>query len=325
MKEEQTTKPLSNTEHSRRRMASAFSSLEQLNEYYEFFLSAREKIMKQRKAENKLSKLVAERAFEAECHFRLLLSLGIESLNEVRYSGMLEASIRKAVELFPSKQGLSDFNEMQKEAFDKIKRYCPDADISMLDKGVKLLMPQLIDIKSDGKALHIKKSSGEGQYTLILEPKPRPGHIGRVDVDEFFGSGPAQTSIMSTFATMAEDTCHHKQWEMRAERVAGVVDVYGSAIATLAWARESFYRHARRTDEVGLGAFEGRDGVVIAIIVAAIVGLIFVVGGVATDCFECILVGVSFLVGAAAMLLCALTGAACTLFFGPIGIPIPPL
>lgn len=243
----------------------------------------------------RLGRVLADRAYEAEKNARILISIGIDSLNQLADTGVLYQGIREA-----SRDVASNRDRVQ-GALKKLRRVLK-ASVETLDTGFiveveKLLQHRRVVIQHHDESLEVSVLTRDGesrQFAIVSKP-PNSGRLGRVNGQEFF-NGSKNGSITSQAPIIGLDDCHHKDQRVR-NRLSRHLDPYNSLIGNLALAKEMMYNHARRVDELGITAFQGNTGddqcnalivalvCVVALVIAAAVGILgrnVSVGGGAT-------------------------------------------
>lgn len=215
---------------------------------------------------------LADRAAHAELHVRLLLSAGMDALNELNDVGLLV--------LDPTDEEIDAFNNTHitrglARMAEFLRERIPNQRWDWLESAGHLV---------EGVELSIERREGMLRSTLthsgqstIVDFDPKASHT-RVSTEAFFSSGPDRFYI-PTSAIFAG-----------AENVSGPVSSYDAAVGAMAFAREWVYRHARNAAELGppdrTGGGPVIAGIAIALailaaaaaIVAAVAGIICAAG-----------------------------------------------
>jgi hypothetical protein len=259
----------------------ALSTIERLTTYRRLLNDARNEVKRQPHKSVRLSQYVAERAFETEKHLRVFVKEGIDTINELRDSGRLELLINESIKHVSERKGLTVLDD----AIKRIKQYSEqdyhNRDTAWLDEYSLLLKERVRDISVDKGRLLISAIVGGEEREFIIEPTPRPGHLGRISAEDFFNPLDAGILVTSAPPVFVPNNCHHQQLGISLQPKERVVDIYGNLVGSLAYVREAFYRHARKTKEVGLGAFTGKtpEEVVTIGTVISVYGLAMVIIG----------------------------------------------
>jgi len=248
-----------------------------LDSYRRLLETARKRATDDPDEGRRLTQPVADRAFEAEAALRVLLKECIDSLNELKDTGRLEAALRAAASKIDD-----DWKKQLREKLEKIQESLREIAggeaIDLAGGAMQLVSERITRVVRDRDGLRIALGKGDDAVEFVLEPSPRPGHTGRISSDAFFSTRAGGVAFGPMAAVLIEPTCHHERAMMPLQTEDGIIDVYGAVLGNMAYAREAMYRHARKTAEIGLGAFKGKDvftAIGIALVVAGAVALIW--------------------------------------------------
>lgn len=197
---------------------------------------------------------LADRAALAELHMRVLLSAGLDALNELNDLGVLDEP--------PDDDTLQTFNntaaaDTVTHVLQTLRERAPDQRWLGLETARQLVEGVELRVERDDRGLRAEITHS-GQTTIVrLDPEAR---ASRVSTKAFFSDG-ADRIYVSTSAVFAPETDE-------ASPVAG----YDALIGGMAFAREWVYRHACNAAELGPPAGTGGGPVVavIAVVLAVI-------------------------------------------------------
>jgi hypothetical protein len=202
---------------------------------------------------------LADRAAEAELHMRVVLSAGMDAVNELQDLGLLEHALRTtaADPAAFNKVKLTDVVEQIATAF---RERMPEQRWDWLANAGKLVEGIEVRVEADGEGLRgTVTHAGKSSVTRLS----LGASVSRVRTEAFFSAGPDRVYVPTSaiFAPVDE--------------TPAPVAAYDAVVGRLAFAREWVYRHARNARELGPPAWTGGGGVaaVIAIVVAVIVAL----------------------------------------------------
>ena len=197
---------------------------------------------------------LAERAAEAELHGRVVLSAGMDALNELHDLGLLNDA--------PTDQDLEAFNKMKlTEAMDEVaevfRERMPAQRWDWLKTASRLLEDVEVRVEADdGRLRGIVTHSG--QSTVFFFDPETPAT--RVSTEAFFSAGPNRVYAPTSSVFASTD-----------DAPGDVVAPYDAKVSAMAWAREWTYRHARNAAELGPPARTGGGGVGEALAVIAVI------------------------------------------------------
>ena len=215
---------------------------------------------------------LAERAAEAELHTRVLLSTGMDALNELNDLGLLNA--------VPTKKDLDAFNEMTlSEALEQLANQfrdrMPRERWDWLENAGQLVRDVEMRVESE-KGLLRGTVTHSGQ-SRVVRFDPAAPTMNRVSTRAFFSPGRDRVYV-PTSAILSS----------RNDR-SGTVAPYDAAIAGMACVREWVYRHARNAAELGPPVRSG--GGPVLVIVAIVLFVAAIVATVAAAVLAIICVG----------------------------------
>jgi hypothetical protein len=205
---------------------------------------------------------LAERAAEAELHSRVVLSAGLDALNELHDLGLLDHA--------PTDTAIQAFNETKfvdavRDMAEVLRERMPTERWDWLDAASELVEDVELRVERRDGCLRATVAHS-GQSTVVrLDPKAT---ATRVSNDAFFAAGPDRVYVPTSaiFSSSTEPSAP----------VAG----YDAAIGGMAFAREWIYRHARNAAELGPPARSG-GGPALVVIVYVLVIVAAVVTAVA--------------------------------------------
>jgi hypothetical protein len=202
---------------------------------------------------------LAERAAEAELHMRVVLSCGMDALNELQDLGLIEHSLRTT-----AKDPVA-FNEVSlTEALAKIaeafRLRIPSERWNWLEVAGRLVEGVEVRVEKDPAGLR-GTITHSGESTVVRFDPEAPAT--RVSTSTFFSNGPDQIYVPTSAIFSSID------------KARGPVAAYDAAVGGMAFTREWVYRHARNAAELGPPARSGGGpvAVVILIVVAVVATL----------------------------------------------------
>ncbi len=231
---------------------------------------------------------LADRAFEAEGSLRILLAEGLRTINDLRDSGLLHATIADFGQSMASGGGLAQaFQGLRK----RLKELAPAFPDAALDEASLAIQRRELTLEYDGEsnALILRGNhpfTGAPAVTRV-RLAPQAGDVGRIGLDDFFGAT-GRTGVHASLPTFAPPDCHHRTDVVGATDDRESIDVYASCVASLALARESMYRHARKVSDFGHSrtALRARDpgtATIIGLVVACVGAVIAGAGAAGAD------------------------------------------
>jgi hypothetical protein len=232
---------------------------------------------------NGMGRQLAEGTFEAERHLRIILKVGLDSLNDLMDSGNLTASFRGLL----SNQTANDvpqaydrtFGEALKGAPKLLTEHFEGLDTSFFEDAMKIGSDQHLELHRDKESLQIHLKTADGrQDRVTIGVTPRPGNLGRISSRQFFGRGGGTCAVLRD-SSVIQDDCHHRKQGLSLGTSAHSVDVYGGILHSFATARDSMYRHARIVDEFGAAYIRGNDLVITPWLVAVVIGSFLLASG----------------------------------------------
>ena len=255
-----------------------------------------------------LTNQLADRAFDAERHFRVLLAEGVRSVNDLRDSGLLYPLLAEFGDAAREKGG-EGLRERMAAAKKEFSAAFPDISTRYFDEAVEMLAHRKIEVTRDLRAdvLRIKAPNlAGGEATeMKVRLKPQAGDLGRISVAEFFGAG-GQVGLQAHASVMLPFDCHHRPAGSRIFEKVRSVDPYNALLGGLAAGRESMYRHARKVSAFGHGEsmvrVEDPVTIIVAVIIAVGVGL--VIYGLATGDYGLAAFGAVLILGGILVLCC---------------------
>jgi hypothetical protein len=201
---------------------------------------------------------LTERAARAELHMRLVLSAGLDAINELQDLGLIRESLRAAIKK-PETINEMTLQEAVRHASLVLKRRYPSHQWDWLDAGSELLSQVGVRVKPAEDGLRAVITRNGHPTTVWLNAADGL----RTDIRAFFSDGPER--VFATASMLATPP---------AEPTAPIEasSAYDSAVIGLALAREWVYRHARNTAEGGAPARSGAGpaAVVLVLLVVAV-------------------------------------------------------
>lgn len=226
---------------------------------------------------------LVDRAFEAEGHARVLIAETLTALNDLRDAGLLHAGLKDFSQWVAREKNLNLAARLRAAQDREGAAAFPPGALAELATNIERRNFDIsYDEKEDALALSGRALLDGTSRLTHVRLEPRPGDIGRVGVNEFFGVAAGQ-AFHAAQPPFAPPGCHHREPVSSPEPVS--VDPYGSALATLAYTRELMYRHARKVREYGHagGALRANDpvGYIIGAFVLLVAGVMLIVNGAA--------------------------------------------
>ena len=196
---------------------------------------------------------LADRAAEAERHTRVMLSTGMDALNELHDLGLLND--------VPSKKDLDAFNEIVTEAMgqlaEKFRERMPDQRRDWMETVGRLVAGVEMRVETDKRILR-GTITHSGQSTVVrFDPVAAP--MRRISTMAFFSAGPNRVYVPTSaiFSSGNEG--------------AVLVAPYDAAVRGMAFVREWVYRHARNAAELGPPTRAGGGPVLVVVAIVLIV------------------------------------------------------
>jgi hypothetical protein len=232
---------------------------------------------------NAMGRQLAESTFEAERHLRIILKVGLDSLNDLMDSGNLMASFRGLLSS-ETPNNLAEgyertFGEALKGAPKLLAGHFEGLDTSYFEDAMTIGSDLHLAVQGDKDTLQIHFKTADGrQDRVAIGVTPRPGSLGRISSRQFFGKGGGTCAALRD-SSLIQDDCHHRKQGLSLATSAHSVDVYGGILHSFATARDSMYRHARVVDEFGAAYIRGNDLVITPWLVAVVVGSFLLASG----------------------------------------------
>jgi hypothetical protein len=243
------------------------------------FHDAEKSVKKDPKRGANLAAMVSEKIFESEITLRILLKELIIGVNHARDTGKMEKCLRNAILDYQSVDGITLFKNQVNVEIEKIKSEFKSCKW-LINNHVDLLFKYLKGIDSNGNQLILSIQKNNTNQSICIEPIPRPGSLGRINVKQFFNS----VNLVRPPSFILENTCHHLLLTEESKvQLNKPIDLYGAIIANFAFIREYTYWQGRRVAEVGFGAFTGSDPVDVAIALFFIGAAVLLYFGLTTD------------------------------------------
>lgn len=196
---------------------------------------------------------LADRAAQAELHARVVLSAGMDALNELNDLGLLSN--------VPTEQELEEFNQMQLQdalglVAETFRERIPTQRWDWLNDAGRLLEGVKVCLERDEKGMR-GSITHSGQTTVFFfDPAARPT---RVSTDAFFSDGPERVYVPASAVFAPGD-------QARTSRAP-----YDINVQAMAFAREWVYRHARNAAEIGPPGRTGGGPVIPVIIIILVI------------------------------------------------------
>lgn len=213
---------------------------------------------------------LAERAAEAELHTRVVLSAGMDALNELHDLGLLNDA--------PTDRDLEAVNKMKlTEAMDEVadvfRERMPAQRWDWLTTSSRLLEDVEVRVEpEDGRLRGIVTHGGQSAVVLFDPEAPAT----RVSTEAFFSAGTDRVYAPTSMMFASTD-----------DAPGDVVAPYDATVGAMAWAREWMYRHARNAAELGPPARTGGGGVLAVISLIIIIALAVISVSVAILAIAC--------------------------------------
>jgi hypothetical protein len=220
----------------------------------------------------------AEMAFDAERQTRVMGRLGLDAMNELRDSGMLEQALTRAAKEVSRTHGKEVLPAAIKRAKKALAEQAPGMDTTFLDEAARLLERHEVSVRSERQGLRVELAMGDGtKMSYRIDPVSRPGSVGRVGSRELFAVD--QTTLKAPVATFRPEDCHHRNQVVAQAHEAMAIDHYGLFVGAQKNASELIYAYARQVSEIGAGYLSGRDPVTAVLVALAIVAAALVIAG----------------------------------------------
>lgn len=201
---------------------------------------------------------LAERAAEAELHMRVVLSAGMDALNELHDLGLLDHALR------PTDKDLDAFNEVKlTEAVGQIaeafRERMPAQRWDWLETASRLVEGVEVRVEADGEGMR-GTVTHSGRSTVVRLAPGTPA--ARVDTRAFFSAGLDRVYVPTSaiFASTDESPAP--------------VTAYDAAVGAMAFTREWVYRHARDAAELGPPVRTGGAVAVVLVIVLIVLATV---------------------------------------------------
>ena len=223
---------------------------------------------------------LADRAFAAEASFRVALAQGLESVNDLRDSGMLHATLSDFARSLEG--GDEDRARILRDAREELRGGSLALPDDLSDEIVATVSGRLrgFDYNPEEDTLVVRHSSpiGSAVEEVHVRLSAQPGDMGRIGVAQFFGAeGPV--GIHGAVMVSPPSDCHERVAADAGEHPT-TFDPYAGCVGGMASAREAMYRHARKVSQYGHGnALRVNDPGTIALVALAVAFVSFVVGG----------------------------------------------
>jgi hypothetical protein len=196
----------------------------------------------------------AERALEAELQTRLLLSAGMDALNEMNDLGLLN--------VVPTDDEIKSYNatnlsKAARELVDVLRMQMPQGHWDWLEEASAAFSDVEIGFERNEEGL---------RGAVKMKGRKRPFHV-------VYGATPQRVSTRQFFSG-GEDRVYVPTSSLFASRTNGELEpipVYDSMLNGFAFAREWMHRHARYAAEVGPPERTGGGPIAAAIAVACII------------------------------------------------------
>jgi len=194
---------------------------------------------------------LADRAAHAELHLRMLLSAGMDALNELNDVGLLA--------LDPTDEEIDTFNNTRiTQALTRMTEFLreqvPTQRWEWLESANHFF--EGVELSIERREGMLRSTITHSGQSTIVDFDPRASYT-RVSTEDFFSSGPDRIYVPTSAIFAA------------AENVSGPISSYDAAVGAMAFAREWVYRHARNAAELGSPERTG-GGPVIAVIAIAL-------------------------------------------------------
>jgi hypothetical protein len=219
-----------------------------------------------------LRRQLGDRAFEAEEHLRILLAEGLKCVNDLRDSGWLYAGMTEFANWAHGRQDLAAIVRAAERRRPEEGDDLPPGLLHEFAGQLERRKPVFAYDRDAGLLSVTSTSSIDGNSAVSrVRLAPQAGDLGRVGVGQFF-SASGRGGIYAREPVFVPSDCHHLQTRPAIDET---VDLYASLVASLALARESMYRHARKVAEFGHGGATVRaQDPVAAIVVGAVISAI---------------------------------------------------
>jgi hypothetical protein len=220
---------------------------------------------------------LSERAFDAEVQVRMLLAEGLNSLNDLRDSGMFQVNLAAFAEALDS--GTIDFRQTAQESVKKVQELL-DLPAAFADEMLGMMERRAVTVRYEretGSLVVRGNDLGNATRETRIRVAPQAGDMGRIGLQHFF-SGEGGFSIQPEPPGGASSDCHRRTGEIQQPPS---IDAYSAMVATMASAREAIYSHARKVSQYGHGTLlRAKDPVVAGLVVVGVALTVLIVAAV---------------------------------------------
>jgi hypothetical protein len=208
-----------------------------------------------------------DRAFEAEGQVRVLLAEGLNTLNDLRDSGVLHLSLNSFAQALDG--GKLDFLAAARETVKKVQEAL-DLPAQFTDEALGIIERRAVTVRYERESETLVVRTGQvenGSEEARIRIAPRAGDTGRIDLQHFFGSDGGFSVYPEPAGSQGGD-CHRRTGQVQPLQS---IDAYSGMVGALASAREAMYRHARKVTQYGHGSTVRAQDPVVVLVVAIVV------------------------------------------------------
>lgn len=225
--------------------------------------------------ENCTPATLADRAYEAEANYRVILKAAIDSINELRDSGDT-AQFRANAPYEPGALlPLGDAILGAKNFFASDARF-NGIDISFLDDAASMVARYGLAVTwtQRGIAANFRDATGQN-HAHDIDMLPRPGGLARLGSREFFAGN--DKGVFAPLTPSIGDASRHDA--RQGQRGDKPLAFYDTLMGGFALARETMYRHARVVQRFGKPHIRGNDPLVVIFFAGMAIAAALEIGG----------------------------------------------
>jgi hypothetical protein len=249
------------------------------------FRNKLEKLSKEKmcsKAYPNMHRHMTDAAYEAEYHTRIISKYGLNAMNELRDSGMLNKTLDRII------KGSEITKKSIPDAISKAKKHLSkefkDIDTSFLDEALSVYDQLDIELRVEKEKIFVEGRLGDGgKVRFPVSAGPKPGNKGRLSSSEFFTGLSSGEAIKVAGAYWVPENCHHRERAPFGNLMEKDLDIYGAYVGAMKNSNELSYLYARRLEEVGTPSISGRDPVTAILVALAIVAAALVISGIVIE------------------------------------------
>lgn len=288
-----------------RRIAVAADALTRLDDYRQYLKSLEDGDDATCKG---LATQLADRAFEAEAAFRILLCEGLRSVNDLRDSSVLHPALGDLARTL-GQDGEKGIDEIVRRGKQAVETSFPGTPTKYFDEAAEMFRRRKLRVDHDGENDALVLTGPHPVTGQSIDARvrltPRAGDLGRVSVGDFFG-GRSGVGIHANVPTLVVPDCHQRPELVQGLANVETIDAYSALVGGMAAGRESMYRHARKVERYGhtKRAIRGNDPVTVIVGIIIAVGVALVIYGLASGDYGVAAFGGVLILGGILVLCC---------------------